>query len=553
MQSNSNCIREASNACFHTCCAKIPPPPSSSASASAPRRDFVSAILSTLDSTTTSFTNHESLPSSKQLLLTLTTALPNFLNTVLADSIRAREYHHLRLSAHVCLDYAGHGLFSYAQKAPPPDAPSTSAPPPSDADFFEFEYSSVNFTSRLLYGGDDEPSELHAAAKRRILRYMNLPEDDYSVVFTANQPSAFKILAHSYPFRSRPDLVTVYDHENEAAEAMAEAARRGGGRARSASFSWPSLRMNSRKLGKILSSKKKKKSGGLFVFPLQSRISGARYSYQWMNMAREHGWHVLLDATPLAAKEMETLGLSLFQPDFATCSFFNVFGDNPSGFCCLFVKKSTIPLLNQSPTNIGLIINLVPPKNPATAGLEEADLVTERDDQVRVVEFRGLDHADELGLILISTRMRYLVNWLVNALLSLRHPNSGDGVALVRVYGPRMRLDRGPAVAFNVFDWKGERVEPELVQKLADRNNISLSVGVLKNVCISGEERLMVKRRGKEGCEFGVGVVSASLGMLSNFEDVYRLWAFVSRFLDADFVEKERWRYTALNQTTVEV
>lgn len=542
MQSNSNCISVASNACFHSCCAKIPPPPSSSTAAAASRRDFVSAILSTLNATTT-FTNHESLPSSKHLLLTLTTALPSFLNTVLADSIRAREY---RLSAHVCLDYAGHGLFSSAQKAPPPDAPSTSAaPPPAGSDFFRYEYSSVNFTSRLLYGGDDEPSELHAAAKRRILKYMNLPEDEYSVIFTANQPSAFKILANAYPFRSHPDLVTVYDHENEAAEAMAEAARRGGGRARSASFSWPSLRINSRKLGKVLSSKKKNR--GLFVFPLQSRVSGARYSYQWMNMAREHGWHVLLDATPLAAKEMETLGLSLFQPDFATCSFFNVFGENPSGFCCLFVKKSTIPLLDQSSTSIG-IINLVPP----TAGLDETDLVPKRDDQVGTVEFRGLDHADELGLILISTRMRYLVNWVVNALLRLRHPNSGDGVALVRLYGPRLRLDRGPAVAFNVFDWKGERVEPELVQKLADRNNISLSVGLLKNVCFPGEERL-VKRRGKEGSDLGVGVVSASLGMLSNFEDVYRLWAFVSRFLDADFVEKERWRYTALNQTTVEV
>lgn len=64
-------------------------------------------------------------------------------------------------------------------------------------------------------------------------------------------------------------------------------------------------------------------------------------------------------------------------------------------------------------------------------------------------------------------------------------------------------------------------------------------------------QRKKEKRKGKEEC--GVGVVSASLGMLSNFQDVYRFWAFVSRFLDADFVEKEKWRYTALNQSTVEV
>jgi hypothetical protein len=34
---------------------------------------------------------------------------------------------------------------------------------------------------------------------------------------------------------------------------------------------------------------------------------------------------------------------------------------------------------------------------------------------------------------------------------------------------------------------------------------------------------------------------------------VYKLWTFVARFLDVDFVEKERWRYTALNQKTIEV
>jgi hypothetical protein len=48
-------------------------------------------------------------------------------------------------------------------------------------------------------------------------------------------------------------------------------------------------------------------------------------------------------------------------------------------------------------------------------------------------------------------------------------------------------------------------------------------------------------------------VVTAALSFLANFEDVYKLWTFVARFLDADFVEKERWRYTALNQKTIEV
>lgn len=139
---------------------------------------------------------------------------------------------------------------------------------------------------------------------------------------------------------------------------------------------------------------------------------------------------------------------------------------------------------------------------------------------------------------------------------------------MVRIYGPKIKYDRGPALAFNVFDWKGEKVEPVLVQKLADRNNISLSYGFLHHIWFSdkyAEERGRVLERRESGAKGmaankskeksgpGISVVTAALGFLSNFEDTYRLWAFIAQFLDADFVEKERWRYTALNQKTIEV
>ncbi|KAG6428702.1 hypothetical protein SASPL_112958 [Salvia splendens] len=481
-----NCIREA---CFNTCCSPpllhTSPPPSS---------DFVSAIASTLHPHKV-FTNHESLPPPGELLSALTAAVPSYSN-----NSAAQEYRHL---GRVSLDYIGHGLFSYAQAE-------------THERFFDFAYGGVE-------------TELHAAAKRRVMKYMNLSEEDYAIVFTANQSSAFSLLAQSYPFESHQNLVTVYDHDSEALKPMTDAA---GKWHQSATFSWPGLRVNSRKLRKILRSKK----GGLLAFPLQSKVSGARYSYQWMNLARENGWHVLLDASALAAKEMETLGLSLFHPDFIICSFFKIFGKNPSGFCCLAVKKSSASVLKRPSTNMG-IVNLVPePK--AVDGTNS----TTNDE---VIEFGGLDDADELGLIGISRRVRCLVNWVVNALQSLRHPGD-QGLPLVEVYGPGVRVDRGAAVAFNVCDWKGERVDPVLVQKLADRTNISLGIGFLNNIWKK-------KRKSQEDCGVGLGVVSASLGMLSDFQDVYRLWAFVARFLDADFVEKEKWRYTALNQTTVEL
>ncbi|KAL2238164.1 molybdenum cofactor sulfurase [Sesamum indicum] len=623
----SNCIRDASKACFNTCCVNpllgLPAPHSSPTKSAAnpavnARHKFVSAILSSIQPNT-DFTNHESIPSLQELLSILRNALPQFMDTVLADHIRAQHYYHLSLWNHVCLDYIGHGLFSYSQIqswSPTTDAAvlsssssaeATSSLSAADAPFLEISYNSVNLNSYLLYGSQE--SEFQAAIRKRIMRYMNVFEEDYSLVFTANQSSAFKLLADSYPFQPNQTLLTIYDYENEAVETMIESAKRRGARAQSAVFSWPNFRINSRKLRKLVVQKSRLKNQGLFAFPLQSRMTGSRYSYQWMNLARDNGWHVLLDASALGAKEMETLGLSLFQPDFLICSFFKIFGQNPSGFCCLFIKKSSIQDLSQSSTSMG-IISIIPSKGPfQKLAIDETQQITEEtppalqetkpfiikqkepskseieelDEKPEAtqiankkhsttntsgIECRALDHADKLGLILISSRVRYLINWLVNALLSLRHPHSENGLPLVRIYGPKIKLDRGPALAFNVYDWKGERVDPILVQKLADRNNISLTCGFLKNIWFSEnfqeeKDKLLEnrkrfqelnpeeKKKGKQDC--GVGVVSVSLGMLSNFEDVYKVWGFVSRFLDADFVEKERWRYTALNQTTVEV
>ncbi|ONI06919.1 hypothetical protein PRUPE_5G089000 [Prunus persica] len=631
----SPCIREASETCLHDCC----PAPnflgnhgsSTSNPSSTPNKStetvvtgfryaFTIATASSL-CPDTQFTNHESLPSLQESYSYFIQAYPQFSQTDQADHIRAHEYYHLTLSNHVCLDYIGHGLFSYSQQQtqhyyPTPTIASTSSSPPPPPPqllhspeplFFDISYKSVNLHTQVVYGGQE--SEVEFEMRKRIMSYMNISECDYAMVFTANQSSAFKLLADSYPFQQNPSLLTVYDYKCEAVDVMTESSKKKGGRVMSAEFSWPNMRIQSRKLRKRIGNMKKtRKKPGLFVFPLQSRMTGARYSYMWMSIAQENGWHVLLDACSLGPKDMDTLGLSLFQPDFLICSFFKVFGENPSGFGCLFVKKSSASVLKDSTfaSSIG-IVSLVPASKPSEYSEDSISMDIETDkkqsklensksheiEEVTIkqkapslseimkldrdhhfessqpksaeIECRGLDHADSLGLVLISRRARYLINWLVNALMSLQHPHSQYGHRLVRIYGPKIKVERGPSLAFNVFDWKGEKIDPLIVQKLADRNNISLSNGILNHIWFSDKheeeretkletcasDRLVNKR--KDGCHSGISVVTAALGFLTNFEDIYRLWAFVSRFLDADFVEKERWRYMALNQRTVEI
>ncbi|KAJ8632293.1 hypothetical protein MRB53_025629 [Persea americana] len=679
MQSPS--MREASQACFHGCCPApflsltevSNPKPISSVAAS--RVNFINATASSLFPNS-QFTNHESLPSLSEAFSSFTKTYPQYTETVECDHIRAHEYYHLSLFNRVCLDYNGYGLFSHLQhqsfmaaasSSHPPAttdlqfsaAASSSSHPPATSDaqfsFFEISYKSASLNSQVLYGGEE--TAIESAIRKRIMDFLNISENDYRMVFTANRASAFKLLAESYMFQSNRRLLTVYDYESEAVSAMTESSQKRGAKVMSANFSWPGLRIHSAKLKRMVVSNSKKKKKGLFVFPLQSRMTGTRYPYLWMALAQENGWHVLLDACALGPKDMDTLGLSLFRPDFVICSFYKVFGENPSGFGCLFVKKSSASVLEASTMarSIG-IVSIVPARNPSQLPddssaidweTKQSKLQSHEDDATmtssfsgplsgpmsnelsvksmgsddqqlegtehgetsqlcepedkdkqkglliseivelengnstqlgktdinagemdqNLIECRGLDHADSVGLLLISSRVRFLINWLVFALMKLRHPHSEKGNPLVRIYGPKVRFDRGPAVAFNVFDWKGEKVEPILVQKLADRSNISLGYGFLHNIWFSDkyeedkERVLEVKtyevaihgNKRKEKVASGMMVITATVGYLANFEDAYRLWAFIAKFLDADFVEKEKWRYMALNQKIVEV
>lgn len=55
------------------------------------------------------------------------------------------------------------------------------------------------------------------------------------------------------------------------------------------------------------------------------------------------------------------------------------------------------------------------------------------------------------------------------------------------------------------------------------------------------KDKVLEKRKNRDD-EPGISVLTAALGFLANFEDVYKLWIFVARFLDSEFVEKESVR-----------
>ncbi|CAA7032200.1 unnamed protein product [Microthlaspi erraticum] len=540
--------------CLHGCFSSSPfigatasehPPDSTPTVTSATlRRNFAQTTASTIFPDT-HFADPNSLPSLQESFSDFIQAYPKYTDTYKIDRIRSDHYFHLDLSHHTCLDYIGIGLYSYSQLLNYDSSTYQISSSLSESPFFSVSPKIGNLKEKLLNDGGQE-TEFEYSMKRRIMGFLKISEEDYSMVFTANRTSAFRLVAESYPFNSKRKLLTVYDYESEAVDEINRVSEKRGAKVAAAEFSWPRLRICSSKLRKMITSGKngsKKKKKGIFVFPLHSRVTGSRYPYLWMSVAQENGWHVMIDACGLGPKDMDSFGLSIYNPDFMVCSFYKVFGENPSGFGCLFVKKSTIPILESS-TSSGMI-NLVPTDDPVSLhALEHNRTQTESeetDDSFSCgIECRGLDHVDSLGLVSTGNRSRCLINWLVSALYKLKHSTTSR---LVKIYGPKVNFNRGPAIAFNLFDQKGERIEPFVVQKLADCSNISLGQGFLKKILFEEEyvevrDRVLEKRKN----ELGISVLTAALGFLANFEDVYKLWIFVARFLDSEFVEKESVR-----------
>ncbi|CAB4287525.1 unnamed protein product [Prunus armeniaca] len=296
------------------------------------------------------FESEDTIPDLHEAFSKFLTMYPKYQSSERIDQLRLDEYSHL--SPKVCLDYCGFGLFSYLQTLHYWESST-----------FSLSEITANLSNHVLYGGAEKGTVEHDI-KARIMDYLNIPENEYGLVFTVSRGSAFKLLAESYPFHTNKKLLTMFDYESQSVNWMAQSAREKGAKVYSAWFKWPTLKLCSTDLRKQMSIKKRRKKDsatGLFVFPVQSRVTGAKYSYQWMALAQQNNWHVLLDAGSLGPKDMDSLGLSLFRPDFIVTSFYKVFGYDPTGFGCLLIKKSVIGCLqNQSGSTGSGMVKITP-------------------------------------------------------------------------------------------------------------------------------------------------------------------------------------------------
>ena len=453
---------------------------------------------------------------------------PGYTATAALDQLRASEYGRLDEQGQVYLDYTGGSLFAESQLE---------------------EHSKLLRSG--IFGNPHSNNPTSAAAtgylestRRAVLSYFSASADEYIVVFTANASGGLTLVGESFPFSAQGRLLLTFDNHNSV-NGIREFARAKGASVEYAPLVAPALRLDGERLETLLNQADPMREN-LFAFPAQSNFSGVKHPLELVARAQRKGWYVLLDAAAFAPTNR--LDLKLVQPDFVVVSFYKMFG-YPTGVGALLVRKPAYQKL-QRPWFGGGTVNFASVQGkahvlaPGEAAFEDGTLNYL---SIPAVEI-GLRHLQAIGMNVIGERVCCLTGWLLEELLSMRHSN---GHSLVRIYGPATNETRGGTVTLNLYDPGSHLLDYRRIEELAGLEGISLRTGCFCNpgageaaeglteedmlaarslgaaVNLRSFLRLMQGRGHKSA-----GAIRASIGLASNFADVWRFVRFIDAFRD---------------------
>jgi len=378
-------------------------------------------------------------------------------------------------------------------------------------------------------------------ARRYVLNYFNADPEEYTVIFTPNASGALKLVAESYPFTHHSRFLITFDNHNSV-NGIREFAHAKGAKVTYVPLVKPELRVDSDSLIAQWNDLDPD-ADSLFAYPAQSNFTGVQHPLQWVEMAQEKGWDVLVDCAAFAPTNR--IDLSTFKPDFMVLSFYKIFG-YPTGVGALIVRRAKLAKLRR-PWFAGGTITFASVQGegfyltPGEAGFEDGTINYLTLPAVEI----GLKHIEAVGIDTIHCRVTCLTGWLIDALNDIKHSN---GNQVVTVYGPNHTEKRGGTVSFNVFDPDDNMLDCTAVEAEANKLAISLRAGChcnpgAREVALNySEAEMLTVLEGKNEVSFeeflqriidkNGGVVRASLGIASNFADVFHLIEFVKTFID---------------------
>ena len=235
-------------------------------------------------------------------------------------------------------------------------------------------------------------------------------------------------------------------------------------------------------------------------------------------------------------------------------SFYKMFG-YPTGVGCLLARREALAKL-QRPWFAGGTITVASVQGD-TYYLAEGAAAFE-DGTVNYLSLPaveiGLRHLATIGMDVIHSRVTLLTGWLLEQLTALHH---GNGEAVLRIYGPIDTDMRGGTLTMNFFDPQGQYFDHRLVELEAGQHNISLRTGCFCNpgggeiaLNISKPELITCFHQAQQRLTFedfqmciddkSTGAVRISVGLVSNFDDVYQFVRFVRGFVDRSSPVQQR-------------
>lgn len=455
---------------------------------------------------------------------------PRYQDTHTLDDLRAREYARLDRQNHIYLDYTGGGLYA--------DSQLRQHMALLQEGVFGNPHSK-NPTSLAM-------THLVEQARSYVLEFFNASPEEYVVIFTPNASGALKLVGEAYPFGPGGRFLPAFDNHNSV-NGIREYARTKGADVTYMPTVLPNLRFDDAALEAELD-QIQPDSFNLFAYPAQSNFSGVQHSLEWIAKAQAKGWDVLLDSAAFAPTNR--LDLGIWKPDFVPISFYKIFG-YPTGVGCLLARKDTLNKKLQRPWFAGGTISITSVQGEGWHYLLEDEAGYE-DGTVNYLNLPaieiGLHHIQDIGIDVIHERVACLTGWLLDQMTALKHSN---GNPVVHIFGPTTMENRGGTISFCVDDPNGNRLDHRKVEALANHNHISLRTGCFCNPGtgeivhhLSRDEMAQAfdQPTGMSFDEFydwarsehnrNPSTIRISVGLATNFTDVYRFMQFLESFID---------------------
>jgi selenocysteine lyase/cysteine desulfurase len=472
--------------------------------------------------------NNYSIENMEAAFVDFQKAYPAYRHTEV-DNLRANEYARLDEQNQVYLDYTGSGLYGSSQVR-----------------------QHMTLLSEGVFGNphSNNPSSLAMThldeqARNYVYRYFNASLDEYVVIFTPNASGALKLVGEAYPFAPDGRFLPVFDNHNSV-NGIREFARAKGAEVNYIPTVLPELRLDDAALNAELK-RVQPNSFNLFAYPAQSNFTGVQHSLEWIEIAHTKGWDVLLDAA--AFVPTNRLDLGKWKPDFVPVSFYKMFG-YPTGVGCLLARKQALAKM-QRPWFAGGTISITSVQGDGWHYLLEHEAGYE-DGTINFLNLPaieiGLRHIDKIGIDTIHERVGCLTSWLIDQMTTIQHSN---GRHLVQIFGPTNMDARGGTISFSLDDPQGMRLDYRKVEALANRVHISLRTGCFCNPGtgeiahnLTRDEMAQAFNR-SEALSFdeffdwarqehgrNPSTIRISVGVASNFADIYRFMTFLASFID---------------------